>query len=107
MIKTTFLDYFGGPFLVAIFLLLLFLQWKFPLRRQDFSKLRRFIRNALFSCPVSTPDRALGCATSFRLVARPTDPTLAQHSPRRVAHGLSLLVVARRAPSRASALAFP
>lgn len=51
MIKTTFVDQFGGAFLIAIFLLLLFLQWKFPLRRQNFSKLRRLIRNTLFSSP--------------------------------------------------------
>ena len=51
MIKTSFLDQFGAAFLIAIFLLLLFLQWKFPLRRQNFSKLRRFIRNTLFSSP--------------------------------------------------------
>src|SRR5437868_8001681 len=51
MIETTFLDRFGGPFLIATFLLLVFLQWKFPLRRQNFSKLRRFARNALFSTP--------------------------------------------------------
>jgi len=51
MIKTTFLDHFVGPFLIVSFLLLLFLQWKFPLRRQSFSKVRRFLRNALFSSP--------------------------------------------------------
>src|SRR5215471_3390957 len=51
MLKTTSLDQFGGAFLIAVFLLLLFLQWKFPLRRQNFSKLRRLIRNTLFSAP--------------------------------------------------------
>jgi len=51
MIKTTFLDHFVGPFLIVSFLLLSFLQWKFPLRRQSFSKVRRFLRNALFSSP--------------------------------------------------------
>jgi len=51
MIKTTFLDHFVGPFLIVSFLLLSFLQWKFPLRRQSFSQVRRFLRNALFSSP--------------------------------------------------------
>ena len=52
MIKTTpILDSFAGLFFAALFLVLLLLQWKFPLRRQHFSALRRLVRNALFSAP--------------------------------------------------------
>lgn len=52
MIKTTpLLDSYAAPLFGALFLLLLFLQWKFPLRRQFFSALPRLIRNALFSAP--------------------------------------------------------
>ena len=52
MIHTTpFLDRFAGPFFAAVFVILLFIQWKFPLRRQHFSNVRRFLRNALFSAP--------------------------------------------------------
>jgi sterol desaturase/sphingolipid hydroxylase (fatty acid hydroxylase superfamily) len=45
------LDHFGGPLFAAVFFALLFLQWKFPLRRQHFSALRRLVRNGLFSAP--------------------------------------------------------
>lgn len=44
-------DSFGGPTLTAIFLVLLWLQWRFPLRRQHFSLLRRIVRNVLLSAP--------------------------------------------------------
>ena len=45
------LDYLGSPIFVAIFALLLFLQWKWPLRRAHFSVLRRLARNLLMSVP--------------------------------------------------------
>lgn len=52
MIKTTpLLDHFAGPFFAVLFLALCFLQWRFPLRRQHFSALRRLLRNGLFSGP--------------------------------------------------------
>jgi sterol desaturase/sphingolipid hydroxylase (fatty acid hydroxylase superfamily) len=52
MIRATpTLDQFGALILVGLFLLLLFLQRKFPLRHQNFSALRRLVRNTLFSAP--------------------------------------------------------
>src|SRR2546423_4012763 len=45
------LDYVGSPIFVTLFGLLLFLQWKWPLRRAHFSGLRRLVRNFLFSIP--------------------------------------------------------
>ncbi len=52
MIKTTpILDHYGGAFFAVLFLLLLLVQWKFPLRQQHFSKLCRLFRNLLFSVP--------------------------------------------------------
>ena len=45
------LDGAGGFFLAGLFVALLFLQWKYPLRRQHFSRLRRFVRNIVFSGP--------------------------------------------------------
>jgi sterol desaturase/sphingolipid hydroxylase (fatty acid hydroxylase superfamily) len=45
------LDDVGGVFLACFFVALLLLQWKYPLRRQQFSKLRRLLRNAIFSAP--------------------------------------------------------
>jgi sterol desaturase/sphingolipid hydroxylase (fatty acid hydroxylase superfamily) len=45
------LDYLGSPIFVAIFALLLFLQWKWPLRPAHFSLLRRLARNFLMSVP--------------------------------------------------------
>jgi sterol desaturase/sphingolipid hydroxylase (fatty acid hydroxylase superfamily) len=44
-------DYIGRPLLVGIFLALLYLQWRFPLRRQHFSVLRRLVRNFVLSIP--------------------------------------------------------
>ena len=50
MIKThPLLDNFAGPFFAALFLALVFLQWRFPLRRCHFSWLRRLLRNVAFS----------------------------------------------------------
>lgn len=45
------LDSIGNPLLAALVLLLLFLQWCFPLRRQRFSVLRRLVRNYVVSIP--------------------------------------------------------
>jgi sterol desaturase/sphingolipid hydroxylase (fatty acid hydroxylase superfamily) len=44
-------DSVGTPVLSALVLILLFLQWRFPLRRQHFNLLRRLIRNYLLSIP--------------------------------------------------------
>lgn len=65
----------------------------------------RFRPGADLTYPVSAPDGAMGSAKSFRLIASPADTTLARHCSRRAANGLSLLVVARRAPSRPDPLA--
>lgn len=52
MIKTTpLLDHYAGLLFAGLFAILLLVQWWFPLRRQRFSKVRRIIRNALFSVP--------------------------------------------------------
>jgi len=52
MIQTTpLLDQYAGPVFGAVFLILLLVQWKFPLRRQVFCKWRRLIRNLFFSAP--------------------------------------------------------
>ena len=45
------LDYVGSPIFVFLFALLLFLQWRYPLRRHHFSVLRRLVRNYVFSLP--------------------------------------------------------
>jgi len=45
------LDYIGTPLVVSLFAVLLFLQWRFPLRRQHFSALRRVFRNLVVSIP--------------------------------------------------------
>ena len=49
--KLPLMDHVGRPMLGAIFVGLLFLQWRFPLRRQHFSALRRLIRNFVLSIP--------------------------------------------------------
>jgi len=46
-----FLDSVANPLLVAIVLVLLLLQWRFPLRRQHCALLRRLIRNYVVSIP--------------------------------------------------------
>jgi hypothetical protein len=43
--------YIGRPLLAGIFLALLYLQWRFPLRRQHFSVLHRLVRNFILSIP--------------------------------------------------------
>jgi sterol desaturase/sphingolipid hydroxylase (fatty acid hydroxylase superfamily) len=45
------MDYVGRPLLGCIFLALLWLQWRFPLRRQHFSVLHRLVRNFVLSIP--------------------------------------------------------
>jgi sterol desaturase/sphingolipid hydroxylase (fatty acid hydroxylase superfamily) len=45
------IDYVGRPLLAVIFLALFWLQWRFPLRRQHFSVLRRLLRNFILSIP--------------------------------------------------------
>jgi sterol desaturase/sphingolipid hydroxylase (fatty acid hydroxylase superfamily) len=44
-------DSVGNPLLAGLVLALLFLQWRFPLRRQDFALLRRLVRNYVLSIP--------------------------------------------------------
>ena len=61
--------------------------------------------SSVFFYKYSAPDGAMGSAKSFRLIASPADTTLARHCSRRAANGLSLLVVARRAPSHPDPLA--
>ncbi len=52
MIETTpVLDHYAGPFFAALFAIFFLLQWKFPLRKQHFSKFRRLFRNLFFSAP--------------------------------------------------------
>ena len=45
------LDFVGNPLLTVLVLALLFLQWRFPLRRQHFGVLRRLVRNYVVSIP--------------------------------------------------------
>ena len=45
------MDYVGRPLLACLFLALLCLQWRFPLRRQHFSVLHRLVRNFVLSIP--------------------------------------------------------
>jgi sterol desaturase/sphingolipid hydroxylase (fatty acid hydroxylase superfamily) len=51
MPRIPLIDYIGRPLLAGIFIVLLFLQWRFPLRQQHFSLLRRLIRNFILSIP--------------------------------------------------------
>src|SRR5438094_986474 len=51
MSKIPLMDYIGRPLLACMFLALLLLQWRFPLRRQHFSMLHRLIRNFVLSIP--------------------------------------------------------
>ncbi|MBA2586762.1 MAG: sterol desaturase family protein [Chthoniobacterales bacterium] len=41
----------AGPVFVTLFLVLVFIQWKWPLRRQHFSVLHRIVRNAVLAAP--------------------------------------------------------
>ncbi len=45
------IDYVGRPLLACVLLALFWLQWRFPLRRQQFRTLHRLIRNFLLSVP--------------------------------------------------------
>jgi sterol desaturase/sphingolipid hydroxylase (fatty acid hydroxylase superfamily) len=49
--KIPVMDYVGRPLLVCLFVALLLLQWRFPLRRQHFSVLHRLGRNFVLSIP--------------------------------------------------------
>ena len=49
--KIPLMDYIGRPVLACMFLALLLLQWRFPLRRQHFSMLHRLVRNFVLSIP--------------------------------------------------------
>jgi len=49
--KIPLMDFVGRPLLGGIFILLFLLQLRFPLRRQHFSALRRFVRNWALSIP--------------------------------------------------------
>jgi sterol desaturase/sphingolipid hydroxylase (fatty acid hydroxylase superfamily) len=49
--KIPLMDYVGRPLRACVFLALLLLQWRFPLRRQDFSVLHRLARNFVLSIP--------------------------------------------------------
>ncbi len=51
MPKLPLMDYVGRPLLACLFLALLCLQWRFPLRRQHFSVLHRLVRNFVLSIP--------------------------------------------------------
>ena len=43
--KIPLMDYVGRPLLACLFVALLWLQWRFPLRRQHFSMMHRLVRN--------------------------------------------------------------
>ena len=51
MQKIPLIDYVGNPLLACIFLAILWLQWRFPLRRQQFGLLQRLARNFVLSIP--------------------------------------------------------
>jgi hypothetical protein len=99
------MDYVSLLLLTCLFLLLLLLQWRFPLRRQHFCALRRLVRNFLLSvsgfavvrlgnAADSTGTLCLG-ATSPRWAAELADAHRLDGGDRNVfADGLRLLVVA-------------
>src|SRR5436305_13001646 len=51
MSKIPLMDYVARPLLACVFVALLWLQWRFPLRRQYFSMLHRLVRNFVLSIP--------------------------------------------------------
>jgi sterol desaturase/sphingolipid hydroxylase (fatty acid hydroxylase superfamily) len=51
MPKIPLMDYVGRPLLACLFVALLLLQWRFPLRRQHFNALHRLVRNFVLSIP--------------------------------------------------------
>jgi sterol desaturase/sphingolipid hydroxylase (fatty acid hydroxylase superfamily) len=44
-------DYVGTPLIICLFVAVLLLQWRYPLRHQYFSALRRVLRNLIMSIP--------------------------------------------------------
>jgi sterol desaturase/sphingolipid hydroxylase (fatty acid hydroxylase superfamily) len=51
MPKIPLMDYVGRPLLAFLFMALLWLQWRFPLRRHYFSVIKRLVRNFVLSIP--------------------------------------------------------
>ena len=51
MLEIPLIDYIGRPLLTGIFLVLFFLQLRFPLRRQHFHVWGRLVRNCILSIP--------------------------------------------------------
>src|SRR5207237_9501802 len=51
MPKIPLMDYVGRPLLACLFLALLLLQWRFPLRRQHFRMLHRLVRTFVLAIP--------------------------------------------------------
>src|SRR6266446_1188381 len=51
MPKIPLMDYIGRPLLACLFVILVWLQWRFPLRRQHFGILHRLVRNFVLSIP--------------------------------------------------------
>ncbi len=49
--KIPLMDYVGRPLLACLFMALLWLQWRFPLRRHYFSVIKRLVRNFVLSIP--------------------------------------------------------
>ncbi len=49
--KIPLMDYVGRPLLACLFVALLLLQWRFPLRRHYFSVIKRLLRNFVLSIP--------------------------------------------------------
>jgi len=49
--KIPLMDYVGTPLLACLFVALLLLQWRFPLRRHYFSVIKRLLRNFVLSIP--------------------------------------------------------
>ena len=77
-------DYVGVPIVVCLFCALLWLQWRFPLRRQHFAVIRRIVRNLIFSMPAQA---------IFRWALLPAPVALAiwaQHRPFGLLHWIPL-----------------
>src|SRR2546421_10692910 len=49
--KIPLMDYVGRPLLACLFVALLWLQWRFPLRRHYFGVIKRLVRNFVLSIP--------------------------------------------------------
>lgn len=77
-------DYVGMPIVVCLFCALLWLQWRFPLRRQHFACIRRVVRNLIFSVPAQAIFR-------WALLPAPVAVAIwAQHRPLGLLHWLPL-----------------